>query len=304
MDMPVILTQMGILVIIMLAGFVSAKLKITGPEFNKSATPVVMNLLLTSSIISSALNGGLSLSVGEAVWDIGFAFLMLAISGVVGVIVPKLLRIKGDDEGLSVIMIMLMNSVFVAFPVVEAVYGAKGLFYAALTNIPFNLLAYTYCTAKVRGGREKLSAKRVLTPPLIATFIALAIVLTGLRLPNVITQTLTAVGKATVPMSMLIIGTSLGAISIKEALSGWKVYIIIAVRLLLCPVLVWLVLRIFLTDQVLLGTYTIISAAPMAMLTSIFAIQYNKNEAYAAQSVFISTVLSAVTMPFIIWILL
>ena len=63
MDMPAIVTQMAILVILMVAGFVCAKLKLTGPAFNKAVSPVVMNVLLVATILSSVMGTELTLSL-------------------------------------------------------------------------------------------------------------------------------------------------------------------------------------------------------------------------------------------------
>ncbi|HBR07534.1 MAG TPA: hypothetical protein DD735_01410 [Clostridiales bacterium] len=84
----------------------------------------------------------------------------------------------------------------------------------------------------------------------------------------------------------------------------WKIYIVSAARLLVCPVLVWAVMRLFVTDIMTLHILVILASAPVAMIASILTIQYDRNEALASKSVFISTLLSSVTMPFMIWLLL
>lgn len=81
-------------------------------------------------------------------------------------------------------------------------------------------------------------------------------------------------------------------------------YAVAAVKLLAAPVLVWLVVRLFVTDELLLGVTVILASAPTAMLATLFAISADKDEGYASECVFIGTVLSAVTMPLMIWLLL
>lgn len=68
--------------------------------------------------------------------------------------------------------------------------------------------------------------------------------------------------------------------------------------------IVWLVARALVTDELLLGVIVILASAPPAMLATIFAIQAGKDEGYASECVFVGTVLSAVSMPFVIWLLL
>ena len=302
MELQAILNQMGILVAIMLAGFVCAKLGVTGPAFNRANSGVVMNVLLVCTILASSMTSTLDMDVLEVLELTGLSVLVLVISGAVGLVLPRLLRIPKVDSGIVFFAVMMMNSVFVAFPVIEAMYGSDGIFFASMSNVPFNLLAYTVGVGSIRGDKGGMNLKKAMTPPLIATIVGVIILLSGIRMPSIVVQTCSTIGKATVPMSMLVIGTSLGGFPVKEALSDWKVYVISFVRLIVCPVLTWLLLRLFITDSMTLGVFTVLASAPTAMLASVFSIQYDKNEKLASQCVFISTVFSAVTMPLLIWL--
>lgn len=305
MELSTILTQMGILVVIMLIGFICARLKITGPAFNKAAASLVMNVMLSATILASAMQTSLELHASELAILILVPFLILLIGLALGAVTPRLLRIRGDDAGLTAFMLMFMNSVFVAFPVIESIYGAKGVVYASLSNVAYNLLAYTVGIALVRGGgKGSMRLKSVLNPPLISTLLAVALLLLRVSVPQAVVKTLTTIAQGTIPMSMIVIGTSLGGVSIAAALKNWKLYGISLLRLVAVPVLVWAVLRLFVTDAMMLGVFVILASAPVALITTIFAIQYGKNEGLASQSIFISTLLSAVTMPFIIYLLL
>lgn len=305
MDISAIITQMAILVILMLVGFVCAKLKVTGPAFNKAASPVVMNVLLVATILNSVMNSEISLSFGAILRIILLMFVALILCGAVGALLPRLFRIKGDDGGLATMMIMFSNTVFVAFPVIQSIYGQEGIFYASMSNIPFNILMYTYGLAKVRGsikGWEDL--KNMFSPPLIATLVAVAIFLTRIPIPAFIAKTCSTLGSATIPMSMLVVGTSLGSVAIRDVFLDWRIYVISAARLLVCPVLVWVLMRLFVADKMTLDILVILASAPVAMIASVFTIRYGKNETLASKGVFISTIFSAVTMPFMIWLLL
>lgn len=305
MDLSTILTQMGILVIIMFVGFLCARLKITGPAFNKAASGLVMNVMLSATILSSALQTDLVLHASELLLLIFVPFVILFIGLVLGLVTPRLLRIRGDDAGLVAFMLMFMNSVFVAFPVIESIYGATGVVYASLSNVAYNLMAYTVGIALVQGGgKGTMRLKSVINPPLVSTVLAVLILLFKIHMPLVVVKALSTIAQGTIPMSMIVIGTSLGGVSITAALKDWRLYAISLLRLIAVPVLVWAVLRLFVTDAMMLGVFVILASAPVALITTIFAIQYGKNEGLASQSIFISTVLSAVTMPLVIYLLL
>ena len=101
---------------------------------------------------------------------------------------------------------------------------------------------------------------------------------------------------------MLVIGTSLGGISVRSVLTDWRVYVVSAVRLLVCPLLTWLVLRPFAAGA-LLGISVLMAACPSAMLVTALCLQYGRSDAFASKCIFLSTVLSAVTIPLLIWLL-
>ena len=75
-------------------------------------------------------------------------------------------------------------------------------------------------------------------------------------------------------------------------------------RLVISPFIVWLVLRLFVHDEMLLGISMILASCPTAMIATALAIRAGRDEAYASQCIFVSTVLSAATMPLMIWLLL
>ena len=138
----------------------------------------------------------------------------------------------------------------------------------------------------------------------MATIVAVGFFMTGWQLPEPVVKCFDIISGGTVPVSMLVVGASLGSISVREALSDWRVYAVSFVRLIAAPAVTWLALRPFIHDEMLLGVTVILAACPTAMLATALAIRGGKDEAYASQCVFVSTVLSAATMPLMIWLLL
>lgn len=304
MDMSQVISQMGILVFIMVVGFACAKIGLTGPEFNRRVSGVVMNVLLVFTILYSVMNTDMEMDLA----DIGFVTLgfvvMFAVSAALGWVTAKLIRPGREREGITFFAVTFTNTVFLGFPVIESLYGPDGIFVATISNVPFNLLAYTMGMAAVRGGKGGLSLRKALSPPLIASIAAVLLFLSGVEVPEFVADTCGTLSGATVPMSMLIVGTSLGSVSLKGALGNWRVMVVVLAKLIAAPVLVWLVVRLFVTDELLLGVIVILASAPTAMLATLFAIECDRDEGYASGCVFIGTVFSALTMPLMIWLLL
>ena len=74
-------------------------------------------------------------------------------------------------------------------------------------------------------------------------------------------------------------------------------------RLIVIPVIVWAVLRLFITDPLILGVMVVLSAMPAATNTVLLCAKYNGDESTAASGLFVSTLLSLLTMPVLLRIL-
>ncbi len=291
---------MGLLVSMMLVGYVAAKAGITGSAFNKSVSPVVMNILLSFTVFNAIMKSSMDFSIVKVAEICLYQFLIFAMSFAVGYLVSKLIKLKDDEFSVALFVSILSNTVFVAFPLVIAMYGNTGLFYASITNIAFNILAFTLGIFIISGDKKNMSIKSMLSPPLVVTLLSLLILLLGIPIPEFILQLSSTMSGATVPMSMIVIGTSLAAVPVKNAISDWRVYIISLVRLLVIPTLAFFIMKALCNDPVIIGTIVILASGPAAILVNIFCINFNKNEDFASKNVFISTVLSSVTMPLII----
>ena len=297
MNLSVVFAKMAMLVLIMLLGYLCARIGITGPEFNKRVTPLVMNVLLTATILNSVL------SVPDFTGrDIVDYVLVLTAATVLQIaaawFLPRLLRTRGEDVGATRLV-----TAFVGLPVVAAIFGDEMVFFASLANIPFNLALYSIGAAQLSGGAgARFDWRKVLNMPVIATLLSVVLLLSRIHVPAVIADTISTLAGATIPLSMLIIGTSLGAISVRATLADWRVYVVSAVRLLVCPLLTWLVLRPFVSGA-LLGIPVLLAACPSAMVVTALCLQYDRSDAFASKCIFLSAILSAVTIPLLIWLL-
>ena len=294
------------MVLMMLVGFVCAKLKVTGPEFNKYASSLMANVLLSATILKSIISLETTVSNGTLFYVFALYFIMMGIAYVLAKIMSKLLPATEGDRAVLLCLAMYMNVAFIGFPLVDAVYGpGEASFYACLSAMPFNMLMYSAGVISLRGkSAEKIGFKFLLNAPLIATLIGVVVFLAKISVPELLSDTISTLAGATVPISMIILGTSLGNISFKAAFDDWRIYVFCAVRLIICPIVVFYALSLFVVNEMLVGVITILSATPSAVVLTPLSIQYDKNEHLCSKGVFISTVLSAVTLPLIIGLLL
>ena len=293
-----ILQKMSVMVILMLVGFLCTKLHITGPEFNRYANPVVINVFLLATILNAVVGATERVSGVVLAQYFGVMVLMFLVSMVVAEVTVRIIPMPESDRGVLWCLAAFMNNAFIGFPLAQAIYGEQGLFYAAISNIPFNVFLYTVGMMKLRGNDgHKRELKKIFTPPLVTTLLAAAMYLADIHLPAFAADTISTMAGATIPVSMMIIGTSLGSVSVKQVFSTPKVYAATAVRLIVVPVVVWAVLRLFVHDPMMLGIAVLIAACPCAMIITVFCLQHGKDDVFSSQVIFMSTLLSAATIP-------
>lgn len=301
MNLSIVFAKMAMLVLIMLLGYLCARIGITGPEFNQRVTPLMVKVLLPATILNSVLSVP-DFSGRELLDYILVMTVMVALQMLPAWFLPRLMRTRSEDVGATRLVTAFGNVGFVGLPVVAAIFGDEMVFFASLCNIPFNLALYSCSAAQLSPDGGRVRWQDVLNAPVIATLLSVVLLLSRVHVPGVLADTISSVSGVTIPLSMLVIGTSLGGISVRSVLTDWRVYVVSAVRLLVCPLLTWLVLRPFAAGA-LLGISVLMAACPSAMLVTALCLQYGRSDAFASKCIFLSAVLSAVTIPLLIWLL-
>lgn len=303
--MSVLFEKMAMLVILLALGYLCARLKLVGPEFNKGLSKLVINFFLVGMILSSVMNKEMELTGAEALTGFLMLALMMLICFAIAWISPGVLGIKDGDKGMYRMLVAFMNNGFMGFPIVAAIYGEGAVFFASLSNIPFNLLLYSAGVMLLREGSEgeKFKLRNAINAPLVATLIATIILVLKIPVPAIIDDTVDTISSATVPLSMMCIGLSLGSVSLKDAFVHPRLYGLSFVRLVVCPLIVWFVMSFFITNPVILGTIVILSACPSAVICSILGIENGRDGIESSEAVFLCTVLSMITIPLLVSVL-
>ena len=138
MNLSIVFAKMAMLVLIMLLGYLCARIGITGPEFNQRVTPLMVKVLLPATILNSVLSVP-DFSGRELLDYILVMTVMVALQMLPAWFLPRLMRTRSEDVGATRLVTAFGNVGFVGLPVVAAIIGDEMVFFASLCNIPFNL---------------------------------------------------------------------------------------------------------------------------------------------------------------------
>lgn len=306
MDMSALLTKMVIFVVLMVIGYIGVRTKLLNSEFTKAASKLTMNVFMTASILNSVIANPPQLSGGELAKVMLACFVSVGFGYLISALVVRLLPFQRERKPLMELLISVTNTMFIGVPVAEPIFGSQAVFYIAMSCIPFNVFLYTYGVWRMNqsGERVKLNWKNMVSVPLIATMAALLIFVLNIPMPGVVKELCNTLSAATMPMSMLVIGSSLGGVSLLDAFKEKSLYFVSLMRLVLVPLLTLPVLKLITADPVLLGAMVIIAGCPSAVMVTVLAIQYGRDAEYTSKGILLDTFLSMATMPALVYFLL
>jgi len=312
LDLHVITNQIAVLFLLMALGFVVGKAKILSENGNKVISKIVVNIAMPCLMLSAVFESEAGITFGDTMLFILFSFLTLGITFAVSIPVMRLFGGNKADRGLLNFMSIFSNSGFMGFPVIIAIFGISAAYYVAMFHIPFNALIFTVGILMISGKKnqsakqhsKKINPKLLLSPAFIVSLISIPIALIGINPPYIVAEAARITGSITTPGAMIVIGSTFAYIPLKNIFSEWRIIPMTILRLIIIPILTWLILKQIITNDLVLGVLVVISAMPSASMASLLAIEYGGNEKIATAGVFVTTLLCGITVPLIVRFLL
>ena len=192
---------------------------------------------------------------------------------------------------------IISNSGFLGNPMVEGIYGSEGLLYAALFMLPVRIVMWTIGIAVFLKGRKEKLWKNVLTHPcIVAIYAGVIIMVCGIQFPTFVEKTIVGISGCNTPLSMMLVGMMLAEVKPKGLIDKTMVFYT-AIRLLIIPAVVFAITAFLPIDGMLRGITVIMAGMPAPITTALLSAKYGGDEKYATGMVFLSTILSLITLP-------
>ena len=230
----------------------------------------------------------------------------LAISAALGFLLVLMSILVGKlcfrEDAIAKFAAAFPNPGFFGIPLILASLGSGCVFYVAGFIACVNLGQWTYGVAVMTGQKGGFSFKRLVTAPFaIAIAIGLAIFLTGIEVPGILKNSITAIKELNTPLAMFTVGIYLAQTDLKNMFFKKSLYTISLVRLLVIPALAILLLWPLPASMLDMKIALFIAAAcPVGSNIAVYAQLHNQDYAYSVETVIISTILAIVTMPIMV----
>ncbi|MDR7128687.1 putative permease [Algoriphagus sp. 4150] len=217
----------------------------------------------------------------ELLLPISSAWFTFLLSWLIFGLMGKILKWDQQTIGCLVIVAGLANTSFLGFPVVEGLYGKEGLPIALLIDQGGSFLLVSSLAILVgsiyshkEGNLREIPLKTLRFPPFGFLLGTVAMSILGWKTPEIIIPLVSLIGKTMAPMAIFAIGLKFSLDF--DSLSSRFYWLGMGYRLILAPLMVWLIYRNFLPESSLEFKVTVLESGMAPMITgSIVAIQYD-----------------------------
>ena len=295
-----------VIVALMLVGFLGVRRGVLTKAFSRTASFLIVNVFIVGTIFQSVCSGGEGISPAELPHILLMVTLMNTLCYVLGRIALRLFARRAGSGAPTELCVGVMNNLLIGLPILQSLYGPTAVLFAGLTSIPFNITLYTYgvwrLSAETRSGGA-LRLKDIFSPSVLATLAALVFFLFSLPVPGAVSRLMSACAGVTMPLSMVVIGVTMGSENLTAALRDRRVYAIALFRLVLAPLVTFLLLRMLTDNTLLLKSCVVIAGCPTGIVVPILSLQYGHDASLPSNCVIVTTLLSLVTLPILLLLL-
>lgn len=294
----VLLRQIAIMAILVAIGIVLRRKNFLSTQGSKELGNILLRVIipcviLKSYVIDYSQKRLIELCISTLLAFIGFVLAML----LAYIIYGKRSRIENFSAAFC-------NAGFIGIPLAQAITGEAGAFYVASTVALLNLFQWTYGVYIMTDKREAISVKVIIKNPVLIAFAGgILLFVAKIPVPGLLRDSLSYVSNMNTPVAMILLGTYMAKFTPK-IIASKKVIGCVLVRLIVIPAVTLLVFSLL-----PIANYDLIIAVYLAIITPVgtnicvFAQQYECDYELSVGTVCLSTALSVITIPVLVYLL-
>ena len=295
MLISILLRQIAIMALLMAVGILLSRRGFLSPQGTKDLGAILLRIIIPCVIVKSYITTYSRERLLELALSAGLALVAFILAmGIAYLVYGKRRRIENFAAAFC-------NAGFIGIPLAQAVIGDEGVFYMAASVALLNLFQWTYGVYIMTDRKDSIRAKTIVkNTAAIAIVVGIALFLSRLPVPGILTSTLGYIAGMNTPVAMILMGTYMAKLPWRKLLDK-RAYGCVLLRLVVIPAVVLAVFwALPITNQnVALAAY-LAAATPVGANICVFAQQYDCDYEFSVVTVWLSTVLSIVTVPLMV----
>lgn len=303
-QLGIIVNQIIIFAILMLIGFIAAKKKIIAEEALKALSDLVIKIILPALIFSIVAGSGVTLEdfliSGRFAIVVVLCYLLLIIAGVT---TSKMCKLTGKTSNVFIALATFGNMGFMGIPLIQAIFNEPianvCISVYTIIDMAFLWTLGVYLCSRHKEESSSLSAmKNMINPTTIALFLALFILIFRIQVPDLLMNTVAGIGGMSKYLTLIYLGASLAYVSVNNLIKKPSIFVLVLVKMLTIPVLVYLLLGSFL-PQTPKTIITLLVGLPAMTTIAMIAKSYESDDVFSTEVIFVTTLFSLVTIPLV-----
>lgn len=310
MTSAIIIRQIALLATIVVIGLIACRAKVITAGTKDFLAKLIFYVTLPSLLFTSfsAIEVSPRL-LANSLQAILLAALIMLFMLAAGSVAARIYGIKGAHASIFRLHSMLGNIIYLGLPVISAQFGQEGLLYGSMFVLVSNIMMWTLGVAIITPGNSfslKTGLKKIFNINTIAIISGFLLFLFSIRLPKFVLDTVGALGKTNTYLSMIFIAAVIYFADGRKMLGNRNAYLLSFNRLLLVPMMLLGLFILFnlifpgvLRKEVV--SVMLMQAAMPCMVNVVIMVNImGEDDGTATANVFISTILSIITLPLIL----
>jgi malate permease and related proteins len=298
-----VLYQVIIMFLLLGTGFFIFKIRILDENACKSITRLLLMVVSPVVIVYSfqlkfdfSLLQGLFISAASA---IGSHFFMILAGNLI-------YNRRTTDEAHRALLrfsTVYSNCGFMGIPLLAAVLGPKGVFYASVYIAVFNVFTWTHGVSVFGGKPSRKDLLRLLiNPNIIAIAVGILFFCLSIKIPFLISDCMKYIFEMNTPLAMFVIGARTAQIDPRSLLTDRHIWPGVLFRNFILPLAFMFILHAFGVSGILLLGCLLPVACPVAGNAVLIPDMFGVDTRFTAKLLSVSTLFSVVSIPLIVYI--
>lgn len=148
-------------------------------------------------------------------------------------------------------------------------------------------------------GEGRFALKKLVNPATVAILLGMILMLAQVRIPALLDTALQKIGSTASPLAMIYVGGIFAGISFRRYIREISLYGIVLVRMIVAPILLFLILGIFPVGEEIRMAMALIVGMPTMTAVIMMANASGLDGDYALGGVFVTTVCGIMTLPMV-----
>jgi len=302
-----IFTTVAIMLVYMLIGLILCKVKLATVSHAKSLSAILIYVLGPAMIINSFIELDFTY---ENLTLLGQYFIVsLVLQALFFGILYAIFSRKFENSQYRIMSIgaVLGNVGFIGMPLMASVFpgNAIAICYCSINVMSMNLIVFTIGVFMITNDKKYMSVKNaIVNPTSIAIFVSVPIFVFSMHFPEQVESAFSNLTRAVTPVCMFILGMRLSEAKPREIFTRGVAYLTCFLKLCAFPIVAFLFVKVLpFGDEVLKTTLVVLAMAPTGAIIQSLAELHECEQDFAANVVLLTTLLSVISIPIMVAIL-